>query len=315
MTDAAVRASAAKTRPTQQVVEVSAGVARSADAVVVTCDSGAIVGEAVAALLRDPAVDRVIIVDHRSRGAHREVVAAIEREQSDRVEVVWQDRNPGFAAGVNEGLRRVRRPFAAIVNPDCVVDRGAVESLVDAMNAAPRAGIAGGTVLDRNGREQAGSRRELPRRRDAFLRRLGLRGPRWDFNHAGRPMPAGPVEVPAVSGALMLVRSSAISAVGPLDERFVLHFEDLEWCARMRRSGFAVLFVPEASGRHLKGTSAARRPLFACYHKHRSLLLFDRLQAGSRWQRHSHALFAIAVWSGFLVAAPIELIASRVRRR
>ena len=55
-----------------------------------------------------------------------------------------------------------------------------------------------------------------------------------DFVLTREPLPAGPVGVEAISGAFMLVRRSAIDEVGPMDEAYFLHCEDLDWCMRFR---------------------------------------------------------------------------------
>jgi cellulose synthase/poly-beta-1,6-N-acetylglucosamine synthase-like glycosyltransferase len=45
----------------------------------------------------------------------------------------------------------------------------------------------------------------------------------------------------------MMVRREAITDIGPLDEGYFLHCEDLDWCMRASRRGWKILFVPEAS--------------------------------------------------------------------
>lgn len=277
------------------------------DAVVVTCDSGEIAFEVVQTLLREAAVGRVVIVDNASRPAYR---ARLRDLESSRIALVPHDRNLGFAAGVNAGLALVEAPFAAIVNPDCMVDRGSIAALAAAFDSDPSVGLVGGLVLDPDGREQEGARRDLPTRRHAVGRWLGLRGARWRFNHAGSPLPDHAVEVPAVSGAFMAVRRSSIPTVGGLDERFKLHFEDLDWCARFRRAGHRVVFVPGARAFHVKGTSARARPIHACFHKHRSMVLFDRLHSTSPWARRTRWLFAAGVWSGCGLSITAALIRS-----
>jgi GT2 family glycosyltransferase len=60
-----------------------------------------------------------------------------------------------------------------------------------------------------------------------------------------------------VSGACMLVRRSAATAVGPLDEGFVRDYDDVEWCHRMHDGGWLVLRVPNANCVYVRGRSAA----------------------------------------------------------
>lgn len=297
-------------RSVRSVVELDVHGAR-ADAVVVTCDSGDLVFDAVAALLAEREIARIVIVDNASRPEFRTRLQALE---GSRVALVLADRNRGFAAGVNIGLARTTAPMVAIVNPDCVVEPGSIASLVEALDSNPDAGVVGGLVVDPCGREQEGARRDLPSRRHALGRWLGLRGTAWRFNHAGTPLPETAIDVAAVSGAYMAVRRACLGSVGGLDERFRLHFEDLDWCARFRRAGRRVMFVPHAKAIHAKGTSSASRPIAACFHKHRSMVLFDRLHAVSPWERRTRWLFAAGVWFGCGLAMAAEAIRARSGR-
>ncbi len=287
--------------PVPRVVELEANRA-SMDAVVVTCDSGEIAFEAIRRLLGQIEIGRVVIVDNASRPDYR---ARLREFESSRVLLVLHDRNLGFAAGVNAGLNRSDAPFAAIVNPDCIVDRGSIAALTEELESDSSVGLVGGLILDPDGREQAGARRDLPTRRHAIARWLGLAGPRWNFNHSDRPMPDHAIEVSAVSGAFMAVRRSSMRSVGGLDERYRMHFEDLDWCARFRAAGHRVRFVPHARAIHHKGSSSRARPIHVCFHKHRSMVLFDRVHSTSPWARRTRWLFAAGVWAncGLSIAA------------
>jgi hypothetical protein len=69
-------------------------------------------------------------------------------------------------------------------------------------------------------------------------------------------------EVDWLIGACLLVRRAAVDDVGPMDERFFLYFEDVDWCARMRARGWQVLYVPEAVMLHHHRRQSARGGLF-----------------------------------------------------
>ena len=57
----------------------------------------------------------------------------------------------------------------------------------------------------------------------------------------------------------MLVRRSAIDRVGPLDERFFVYVEDMEWCQRMWSAGMRVRFTPEVTVVHHGNRSGVQR--------------------------------------------------------
>ena len=61
------------------------------------------------------------------------------------------------------------------------------------------------------------------------------------------------MRVEAISGSFMLVRRAALDEVGPLDEGYFLHCEDLDWFVRFGRAGWGIYLVPDAEVVHHKG--------------------------------------------------------------
>jgi GT2 family glycosyltransferase len=65
-----------------------------------------------------------------------------------------------------------------------------------------------------------------------------------------------------------MVRRSVIEQIGGLDEEFFIYGEELDWCQRMRRAGYRVLFTPAAEVIHLGGqamNSASDRRVYLKY--------------------------------------------------
>jgi GT2 family glycosyltransferase len=56
-----------------------------------------------------------------------------------------------------------------------------------------------------------------------------------------------------------MVRREVIEQVGGFDERFHMYGEDTEWCLRIVRNGWLMLFEPEAIVVHHSGGSATKR--------------------------------------------------------
>jgi GT2 family glycosyltransferase len=159
-------------------------------------------------------------------------------------------RNGGFAAGVNEGLRRRRWPDSDVLllNPDAVIQPGSVHALQQVLRADPRLASVGPAQSDETGRrDRVAWPFPTPIRAWVDALRLGrvLRG-RDDF----------------VIGSILLLRSEAIDDVGGLDERFFLYAEETDWAFRASRRGWRHLSVPDVAALHVgAGTSSdpARR--------------------------------------------------------
>ena len=72
-------------------------------------------------------------------------------------------------------------------------------------------------------------------------------------------MPKGPVSVPVVSGAFLMMDRASFDRVEGFDERYFLHVEDIDLCNRTREAGGEVCFVPGASVMHHGSTSRVPR--------------------------------------------------------
>jgi GT2 family glycosyltransferase len=64
-----------------------------------------------------------------------------------------------------------------------------------------------------------------------------------------------PREVDWVEGACLMARGDLVRAIGPLDERFFLYGEELDWCYAARRAGWRVVALPDVSVTHYRAQS------------------------------------------------------------
>lgn len=192
-------------------------------------------------------------------------------------------QNLGFAAGCNLGIGLATQPYLLFLNPDCLLGAGSVRRMVDVLGSDAHVGMVGGFLTNLDGTEQGGGRRAVPTPWRSFVRAFGLarlsnRWPRLfcDFHLHKQPLPAAPIDVEAISGALMLVRKAVIDDVGPWDEAYFLHCEDLDWCMRFRQRGWRILFVPDAPVVHHHGYCSRSRPFFVEWNKHKGMVRFYR---------------------------------------
>jgi GT2 family glycosyltransferase len=171
---------------------------------------------------------------------------AIEREFGE-AHVLRRD-NRGFAASNNVALARARGRYVLLLNPDVEVRSGTLGELVAAMDARPELGLASVVQRDSEGELQPSIRR-FP----SPLRSLGeaLFAAHWPALRTLQELETRPRpytrehEVDWLVGAFLIARREAVSAVGPLDERFFLYSEEIDWCYRFWRAGWPVAHLPE----------------------------------------------------------------------
>jgi GT2 family glycosyltransferase len=250
------------------------------EVIIVNFNAGEFLTAAVESALRSRSVAHVYIVDNASTDGSLDF---LPHGHDDRLTIINNTANLGFAAACNLGLMRTASENVLLLNPDCCVMEGAIDRLITALRSANHVGMVGPLLLNPDLSEQAGGRRMLPMPSLVLARLFGaarlhrllpFRPP--DFLLHKDPLPEGPAEVEAISGACMMVRGEMITDIGPLDEGYFLHGEDLDWCMRAWRRGWKVLFVPEAQVVHHKGVSSQTRPLTVEYYKHVGMVRFYR---------------------------------------
>jgi N-acetylglucosaminyl-diphospho-decaprenol L-rhamnosyltransferase len=169
----------------------------------------------------------------------------------------------GFAANANAGIRQsVWCPYVLLLNPDAICIPGLVDRLVAFLDAHPGAAIAAPQLFYPDGAFQPNVRR-FPTPSALALRALRVDA-LWKSRCVRRYLmhgePSVSTEVDWVTGAVLMVRRTAIEDVGLLDESYFLYWEDLDWCYRMRQAGWTVHRVQAARAIHVQAREGVRRP-------------------------------------------------------
>ena len=275
--------------------------------VIVNHNAGRLLADCLEAALAQ--ARQVILVDNASLPVPFETVAA-RFATCPRLTILRSRVNSGFAAGCNRGATRADQPTILFLNPDCILAAGSLDCLHRALGSGDNVGMVGGLLTDAGGREQGGARRSIPTPWRSFVRGFGLGrlswlAPAWfsDFYLHREPLPTGPIDVEAVSGALTMVSREAFERAGPWDEGFFLHCEDLDLCLRFRQAGWRILFVPAAAAIHHRGMCGRSRPLAVEWHKHQGMIRFYRKHFRRAYPAGLFGLVVAGVWLRFALVA------------
>jgi GT2 family glycosyltransferase len=190
------------------------------------------------------AFDRIIVVDNQSTDASEDVA----REHG--AVVVTTRKRLGYGACINLGALRARGHMFAVLNPDIEFDSAEVVMDLERHLLDPTVGLVAPALLLPDGRVQD-SARHMPTAIDLLVRRR--------FNRTRGAIYASG-DVPWVVGACFLARRDAWEAVGGVDERFFLYFDDVDLCWRMWQAGFKIRLDANIIVRHEHG-KASRRSL------------------------------------------------------
>lgn len=182
----------------------------------------------------------IIFVDNGSTDDSLSIVNGFEKlTRNQRLIIVRNSSNFGYAKGNNIGAAYAQGEYLVFLNNDTMVEPGWLRELVDAIAGNQEIGAAQSKLLALNHNERvfdsAGDFIDFYC--SVFRRAAGER----DFGQYETMS-----EVFSARGACMLVRHSALKEVGGFDPAFILGFEDIDLCWRIRLRGYKIVYVPQA---------------------------------------------------------------------
>ena len=170
------------------------------------------------------------------------------------VRVLENPRPLSLAANVNLGTAATSGEYVLNVNPDAIVEPGAVTALMAFADEHPRCGIAGPQLRWPDGSWQP-SRRRFPTVRGTIVRRTPLRRlrppyetQREHYELAERPIE--PVQADWMLGAFLLMRRTMLDEIDGWDPGFRHYCEDIDLCYRAAEAGWERWYVPQAVVAH-----------------------------------------------------------------
>ena len=201
----------------------------------------------------------VVVVDNGSTDGSIEMV----RGDFPTVRLEVLARNPGYGAAANVAFSLCASEYVFLLNSDTELGAGALEALTAYLDRCPRAGIVGPRLVNPDGSRQKSTFpfpspivpvvkrfpaaqlvRLVPALREAYVGR-------WAHDRACR--------VPWVLGAALAIRRSAYEAVGGFDESYVMYYEEVDLCFRLREAGWETHFTPATEVMHVGGASTSQR--------------------------------------------------------
>ena len=207
--------------------------------VVVHGSPAATVAACVESLLGSAGVDvHVVLVDNASPDGG---AACAPWRQHEHVAVVTSTRNDGFAAGVNQGLLRRRSgDLIVLLNDDATVAPDALLQCAASLEAYPGAIAVAPRVMLANEPDRIDSIGVVVRQNgEAFNAFIGQP---WEAQVADGDEVLGP----CFGAALFRPDAFEPQMVGPIDERYRLYYEDIDWGLRARRCGFSTVACTDA---------------------------------------------------------------------
>ena len=170
--------------------------------------------------------------------------------------IIKNARNEGFGRGNNIALEQVITPYALLLNPDAIMEEGALATLIEGAQRSPDAAILAPLLYHADGSMQESYKRSVFAREKKGGQFL---------------VPEGDLCADFLSGAIMLLNMEHMKKVGFFDPAIFLYYEDDDLCLRARAAGYGLVLVASAKAVHLMGASSGEEKLATMLFKQRHI--------------------------------------------
>jgi GT2 family glycosyltransferase len=211
----------------------------------------------------------IIVVDNHSKISPQ---SEIDRIYPD-VRVIVSGVNRGFAGGNNLGIKISKGQFLFFINNDAVLTKGAVSTILASFNE-PSIGVVSPLICY----YPTAAQQAQP----DIIQYAGA----TDVNpYTGRNTILGDNQIDLgqynqakptfyAHGAAMVIKRAVLEEVGMMSEYYFLYYEELDWCERIRRAGYTILFQPSAKVYHKESVSVGKTNPMKTYYLNRNRILF-----------------------------------------
>ncbi len=218
----------------------------------------------------------VILIDNGSTDGS----ASCIRAEFPEVQLIHLEHNVGYSPGNNVGIETALKgdcQYLLLLNNDTEVHPDMLGRMVASAESDPAVGAAGPTMYYASPPDMIWSAENHIDWRNSCIRRARM------GEHVGAAALAlmRPQAVDYVDTCSVLVKREVVEKIGPMDERFFINYDDLDYNVRIAKAGYRILYVPEAVMWHkVSATMGLASPRTTYYMTRNSLLFFTKHAPG-----------------------------------
>ena len=216
--------------------------------------------------IKDELTLDVLVIDNASSDGSAEAARSLPG-----VRVIETGRNLGYGRANNLGFEQATSGHFLVLNPDTIPQPGSLRTLLDFVDAYPRAGLVAPRLLNPDGTHQEAAFRfptiwmalldlfPPPRVVPGRVRRW-LLSSRFNGRYPQASRNREPYRIDHPLGACMLVNRAAYCEVGGFDPGLLIYSEEVDLALRYEAAGWESWQVPDAEVIHYGGSSTSQQP-------------------------------------------------------
>ena len=233
----------------------------------------------------------IIVVDNDSPNDD----PAVLKQSYPEIIFIQSTVNMGFAGGNNLGIRQAKGKYLLFINNDTEVESGFLEPLVAKCESDTKIGAVSPKIKFYDHPDTIQFCGQVPMNHYT-MRSHGIGHGVFDTGQFEADAPTH-----FVHGAAMMVPRIVIQKIGLMPECYFLYYEELDWCASIKRAGYQLWYVHNSTILHKESISTGKMSPFKTYYMNRARLLYLRRNV-------TGFTFFVAIMYQILVAIPKNLL-------
>lgn len=175
------------------------------------------------------------------------------------IKIIKSSKNYGYGKGLNQGVKISNGNYLLLTNPDTEFLKDSIVNLLRRIKQDSKIGIIAPQVIDEKGKilQSISGMPYLPKSLFVFSL-VGKIFPNNSFIKSYHNLDLDrniEQEVDVVGGACMMIRKSVFNSTYGFDENFFMYFEEADFCYRVRKLRYKVVYYPKAKVIHFVGKS------------------------------------------------------------
>ncbi len=207
----------------------------------------------------------VIIVDNASAED-----ASVIKKEHPWITFIRSEKNLGFAGGNNLGFNAAKGKYFLMLNNDTEVEPGFLEPLVDRFEKDASVGAVSPKIIFHHSPgviQFAGFNPINP---------YTGRGTAIGFGEKDNGQYNTSHTTSRAHGAAMMVSRKVVEEIGLMADLFFLYYEEMDYCERIKRSGYSIWYEATSTIFHKESISTGKGSTLKTYYLTRNRLLYQR---------------------------------------
>jgi len=243
----------------------------------------------------------IIIIDNNSKDS---TIKIIENEFSNVI-LIKNKLNLGYAKANNQGFKTAIGNFILLLNPDTELQNNFFQPMLDFIEQNDKVGVIAPKVINPDFSIQY-SIRSFPDYPILL----------WEFSGLSKILPYNRTfgkwrmmyfnyneltEIDQPMASCLLIRKSAADTISYFDETFPMFYNDVDFCYRVKQTGWQIYYFPRSVVIHERGASTKRVRNKMIFSMHKSLYYYFKKHTKSKsFKIIRLTLYPLLVFSAFI---------------